>query len=273
MGAISATTLLLTQIDKIVLSRLLSLEMFGYYSLAAVAANSLYALVAPVAAAAFPGLTREAASGNSAGTAVLYHRATQTVTVLVVPIAAVLAFFAPLVLRVWTGNAKVATVSGAVLSVLVTGVALNALMNIPYMLQLAYGRTNLTLYCNVAGLLLMVPALIVLTPRFGPIAAAIAWLVLNIGYITIEMTILHRRLLPGELRAWYMTDVGKPALAAVVTVLVAWMLSPDAEFGRAGAVAMLAGVVALATIAATLVTPLPRAWLSRHSRSLRAVSL
>ena len=63
----------------------------------------------------------------------------------------------------------------------------------------------------------MVPALIVLTPRFGPIAAAIAWLVLNIGYITIEMTILHRRLLPGELRAWYMTDVGKPALAAVVT--------------------------------------------------------
>ena len=106
-----------------------------------------------------------------------------------------------------------------------------------------------------------------------PIAAAIAWLVLNIGYITIEMTILHRRLLPGELRAWYMTDVGKPALAAVVTVLVAWMLSPDAEFGRAGAVAMLAGVVALATIAATLVTPLPRAWLSRHSRSLRAVSL
>ena len=151
MGAISATTLLLTQIDKIVLSRLLSLEMFGYYSLAAVAANSLYALVAPVAAAAFPGLTREAASGNNAGTAVLYHRATQTVTVLVVPIAAVLAFFAPLVLRVWTGNAKVATVSGAVLSVLVTGVALNALMNIPYMLQLAYGRTESSL-CTVTWL-------------------------------------------------------------------------------------------------------------------------
>ena len=144
MGAISATTLLLTQIDKIVLSRMLSLESFGYYSLAAVAANSLYALVTPVAAAVFPGLTREAASGDVSATALLYHRATQTVAVLVLPVAAVLALFAPQVLGIWTRDPKAAAVSGAVLSVLVTGVALNAVMNIPYMLQLAYGRTRLT---------------------------------------------------------------------------------------------------------------------------------
>ena len=86
MGAISATTLLLTQVDKIVLSRVLSLELFGYYSLAAVASNTLYVLVTPVATAVFPGLTREAASGNSTGVAALYHRATQTVAVLVLPL-------------------------------------------------------------------------------------------------------------------------------------------------------------------------------------------
>ena len=272
MGAISATTLLLTQIDKIVLSRMLSLESFGYYSLAAVAANSLYALVTPVAAAVFPGLTREAASGDVSATALLYHRATQTVAVLVLPVAAVLALFAPQVLGIWTRDPKAAAVSGAVLSVLVTGVALNAVMNIPYMLQLAYGRTRLTVYCNVVGLVLLVPALILFTPRFGPIAAAAAWLMLNVGYITVEMAILHRRILPGELRSWYLRDLAKPAIAVFVTVLTARMLW-QGTVSQVTAVILLAATTAAAMVAAGLATPLPRAWLSRASRSTGAVSL
>ena len=40
--------------DKLVLSRLLSLEDFGYYSLAGVAAAGLQYLIAPFFSAAFP---------------------------------------------------------------------------------------------------------------------------------------------------------------------------------------------------------------------------
>ena len=162
--------------------------------------------------------------------------------------------------------------SGAVLSVLVTGTALNALMNIPYMLQLAYGRTRLTLYCNLVGVSVLVPALIIFTPRYGPIAAAVAWLTLNAGYITIEMMLVHRRILRGELGRWYGNDVAKPAIATFITVLTARLLW-DGHGGTVTAVVILGVITVLATLAATLATPLPRAWLSRSGRSLTTVSL
>ena len=44
---ITATTLLLSQMDKIVLSKMLSLEMFGIYSLASMMASVLYRIATP----------------------------------------------------------------------------------------------------------------------------------------------------------------------------------------------------------------------------------
>jgi len=45
MMAITFRALLLTQVDKILLSRLLTLESFGYYALAGLVANALYMLL------------------------------------------------------------------------------------------------------------------------------------------------------------------------------------------------------------------------------------
>ena len=69
MGAISATALILTQIDKILLSRLLPLAEFGMYSFAAMSAGSLYTLILPVSTAVFPALTRAVAARARAGEA------------------------------------------------------------------------------------------------------------------------------------------------------------------------------------------------------------
>ncbi len=64
MMAITFLSLLLTQVDKILLSRLLTLEAFGYYALAGVVANALYMLTGPITAAFYPRFTGLSAKGD-----------------------------------------------------------------------------------------------------------------------------------------------------------------------------------------------------------------
>src|SRR5205814_1985617 len=54
MSAISVTGLILTHLDKVILSRLLPLQSFGHYSLAGTVARGLYVLITPVFSAYFP---------------------------------------------------------------------------------------------------------------------------------------------------------------------------------------------------------------------------
>ena len=54
MVSIAFLYILLTQVDKLLLSKLLTLEAFGYYSLAAIVAAGLLSIVSPIATAFFP---------------------------------------------------------------------------------------------------------------------------------------------------------------------------------------------------------------------------
>lgn len=54
MMATTAVVLLLTQVDKVLLSRLLTLESFGYYALASAVAGVLMMLLGPITTAVYP---------------------------------------------------------------------------------------------------------------------------------------------------------------------------------------------------------------------------
>src|SRR5262249_43034352 len=78
MTGISASWVLLAQIDKLILSRMLSLEDFGYYSVAAAAASALVHLVTPVNAAVFPRLARLSVEEDWPQLRRIYHTSCQT---------------------------------------------------------------------------------------------------------------------------------------------------------------------------------------------------
>ena len=81
MMTITCLVLLLTQVDKIILSRLLTLKAYGYYALAWVVANGLYWLAAPVTAAFYPRFTALVTLGNESAARAAYHQGAQMVTV------------------------------------------------------------------------------------------------------------------------------------------------------------------------------------------------
>jgi O-antigen/teichoic acid export membrane protein len=220
MTGITVLVTILMQLDKIILSRMLSLEMFGYYALASVVAMNLGRFVSPVFSATYPRLTNLVALGATEEIAGLYHKSAQLVSVLVLPAALVVALFSKEILLLWTQSPVTTGHTHLLLSILVMGTAINGLMNIPYALQLAFGWIRLSVLGNVVSVLLLAPLMIVLTKWYGAVGAASIWVILNVGYMFICIPIMHRRLLPAEKWRWYFEDVGRPLFAAVVVAVI-----------------------------------------------------
>jgi O-antigen/teichoic acid export membrane protein len=261
MGGLGLSAIILTQLDKIILSKLLSLQMFGYYTLAGVLGRSLYVLITPVFNAFFPRFSALVATDDEGALKRLYHRGSQLMAALVIPVAAVVSLFAHDVLLLWTGSAETARNAAPVASVLVIGTALNGLMNLPYALQLAYGWTQISLYINSFFILTLVPTIVYATLHYGPVGAAAVWVALNTIYMLVGVPLTHQRLLKGEAWHWLRDDIGPPFLATLAVVgLSRWTLaggplSPLASF------LSLSLVLLCALLAAASVAPGVRGWM------------
>lgn len=262
MTAITLLGLLLTQVDKILLARLLTLEAFGYYALAGVVANGLYSLAGPITSAIYPRLTQLVASGDDVTLRAVYHRGAQLVTVLMGSAAMVLIVFGERVLQLWTGNAMLARQVWPVMSILALGTLFNGLMLIPLQIQLAHGWTSLAIRVNIVAVSLLVPAIIVTVPRYGALGAARVWVVLNLGYLLFEIPLMHRRLLRAEKWRWYREDVVFPLAAAAATVLLCRWLMPR-DLGRVGEFSALFTTSACVLIASAMAAPTVRDQLAR----------
>lgn len=222
MTGISVVVILLTQMDKIVLSKMLPLEVFGYYTLAFNVANALMFLVAPITTALFPRFSQMVAGCESSLSA-LYHFSCQALAVILLPAAMTLAFFSKEVLLIWLGDLRAVDQTYLLLSLFTVGTAFNGLMALPYNLQLAHGWTRLSLVKNVIALVLIAPLLIVLVIEFGALGGAIVWILLNLGYFLLEIPVMHRKILRGEMSHWYVQDTLLPmSVAALLTALSRW---------------------------------------------------
>ncbi|OFE11754.1 polysaccharide biosynthesis protein [Pseudohongiella acticola] len=227
MLGITFLTLLLTQIDKILLSKILTLSEYGYYSLAAVVASALYMLTGPITQAWFPRLSELHATDNQAELIRKYHQGAQLVSVLMGSAAIVLIIFSEDVLQLWTQDHLLAERGSILLSILALGNLLNGLMWMPYQTQLAHGWTDLATRINLVSVIFIVPAILWVTPLYGAEGAAWIWVCLNAGYLLIGIHLMYRRILTEEKWRWYRFDILQPLLAATgVASISAWVM-PD----------------------------------------------
>jgi len=257
MSGIALVSILLMQMDKIILSRMLPLDVFGYYTLASVVAMSLYFIINPIVTAYAPKLTQLVAAESQEELALRYHQGCQLISVMVFPVAVTIALFSFEVLFLWTHDKSIADHTYQVLSILIAGTALHGVMNIPYALQIAHAWTKLAFWLNVVMLLLLFPLLIVMTQQFGIVGAASVWLVLNVIYVLAGVQIMHRRLIPDEKWKWYLNDLCIPFIASLMVaasgrLMIGDITSPILLFGY------LLVILLVSFIAAVLVTPFVR---------------
>jgi len=238
----------LSQTDRLAVSKLLSLEQFGYYVMAGALAQVPLLIVGPVASAMFPRFTVLLALGDRAALSELYHRVCQVTSTLALPVGLTLSAFSYFLVLLWTGSTVTAREVWTVVSILSLGYTFLALQIIPYNLALASGWLSLNVTLSVVSLVLMVPLVIALVHRYGLLGGGIAWLCLNAGVTPPLIYFLHRRLLPGEAARWWLQDVGRPFAAVLICIAIGYWLMPAQASRLVGA--MFIGVITSAAVAA-----------------------
>lgn len=253
----SSVWVLVTQTDKLILSGILPLAEYGYFTLAVLMAGGITILTSPVSIVVLPRIARLHALGDRSGVRRLYGEMSQVVSITAGAAAVTLVFAAEPVLFAWTGSRQIAEACAPVLRLYAIGNGLLALGAFPYYLQYAMGDLRYHLIGNVALVVLLVPALIFAATRAGSIGAGWAWVAVNALYLFGWVAFVHSRLEPGLHLRWLFTNLFATVLPATV---VGWLIAfaPFDEQSRWSATGhvLLAGICAL--LAAALCSPVGR---------------
>ena len=231
MTAVNLLTMILTQSDRLLISKLLSLQVLGYYALAY---NVLYGLTLIqnfVTSALFPAFVTSVSRVAPAELRDRYSKATQLLMYAYNLPIWLLVFFGRDVLALATPG-SVADRAAPILAVLAGGFLLNAAASLAYTAAVAGGNTQLPIRTNVVAVLFYVPVLSILTIRFGAMGAAVAWIVLNAYYVPTLVRIVHREILDLPILRWLtshvLTFVGVGAVAFGAAKVVSNVVGGDA---------------------------------------------
>jgi O-antigen/teichoic acid export membrane protein len=248
-----------------------SLEVFGYYSLASVVAMSLIRLYQPVFYSVYPRFTQLVSMDDQEGLKQFYHKSCQFMAVLILPVAIVIAMFSYELMLIWTQNPITAQKTHILVSILIFGTAINGLLSLPYALQLAFGWTSLSFFKTLIAVIILVPLIIYLTVHYGAIGAAIAWLILNVGMVFIEIPIMHRRVLRQEKWQWYWQDVCLPLMVCILIAGLGriFIIKPMSQF----MMLLYLTIISVLTLTITVITtPVTRTWLLRQLLKIKLIS-
>jgi O-antigen/teichoic acid export membrane protein len=267
MVAISALSLVVMELDKLLLSRLLPLAQFAHYVLAGTVAKTAYLLSAPLMVAIYPRMVALLTHDDQESLRGVYHLSAQMVTVLLGAATVTLMVFSERLLLLWTADTTLAVDVAPILSVLALGTLMNGLAWVPYQLQLAYGWTELSIKMNIGVIAVAVPAIFWVVPRYGAVGAAWVWVLVNAAYLTFGIHFMHRRLLQAEKWSWYCNDLSIPLIGATLTAVVCRSVFPQ-NLGRVGEFAVLAVSSLCVLVATALLAPIVRHRLVVHLYSV-----
>lgn len=225
MAGVSLTGMLLMQADRLVLSRVVSLDDFAAYTLCWSLASGLYMILTPAFNYLAPRFASIVAAREYARLAIEYRYCTRVFAALLLPSAVVGTLSASELILVFSGSPDVASSMHDSLVYLLAGTALNGIMHFPYALQLAHGKSNMALGINILLCVTFVPVLLFLVNLLGARGAALAWLLVNAVYVIVGLALTHRYLRgTPRLAAWVLRDLGPSLLLALVVLLPVAML-------------------------------------------------
>lgn len=184
MTLIAVISAVNSQADKIIASALLSLKVFGYYTIASNLGQIPIIMASPLAISIFPLFSSLNQNQDSLKIVISYHKATYVLSLLLMPVFISLIMYTPEVIHIWTGNAigplwinKIVFVT----RLLLLGSFFLALQFLPYYLLLSKGKTKYTIYQGVAQIILGLPMLYVLVKLLNIEGIGFTWVIINLG--------------------------------------------------------------------------------------------
>jgi len=245
--------ILLTQLDKLILTKVLPLVEFGYFTLIATVSGGLLMLSAPISKALLPRMTALLAAKKESEMLALYRKATRLVASIVAPVAFVLAFFAEDVIYIWTGDSTAAQWTAPTLPLFVLSSGLLAIGAFQYYLQYAHGQLRQHVIYNTISAAVSVPLISYAALRYGPEGVGWVWFILRLLSLALWSPYVHHLLAPGVHKDWLLKDVLLPITASACLLSLAaailWQYMPTGRVEGLFAIMTCTAVAILGTLA------------------------
>lgn len=247
---------LATLSDKIILSTLLPLRLFGLYSLAVTVTTILQRLAPPFTNSYFPYFVRLQEQDRPDLLAPAYRQASESASVVFVAAGLSLLVYAGPIAQWVSGGADGTATLAWLLVLLAAANTLNVEMALPNSLLFAHGITRVALRINLVLCLLYPAALVLLVPRYGVDAAAGLWLAANALMFPVLIVMTHRVVLPGQALPWLYRTILLPSCGAALVLVAGAAVMPD--LSRLPMLIWIGLNAALALAAAVLAAPATR---------------
>jgi len=244
MAFMTTMWILQTQVDKLVLSKVLSLAAYGNFTLAMLVAGGMLMLMPPLSQVIQPRMSILAARGEETRLAELYSLATQFATVLFFALGVTVAVFAGPLLFAWTGDRPASDAAAPTLFWYGLSNAVVGVLTLPFMLQFAYGKLRIQMLMTMLTAIVLLPALVYMSVVRGAVGAGQAVFAINALYLALGVPWVHHKLGTVAGRSWLRKDFLPVALATSLPILLLHALLPASADRWAG------GALALATFAA-----------------------
>lgn len=249
MNLIALTALVLSQSDRLAVTKFLNLEALGYYSIAYNASIAISLVQSAINSASFPAFSHSFSSGQHADLLSRYNKASQLMGLVVALPCFALVFFGHEILHIWISS-KVADEAFVPMAWLAMGFFFNAMVSNAYVAAVACGQPNLPLKVNLLALVVYLPVLYWLVHQFGISGAAAAYAGLNAYYVFTLLPVVEIRVL------------GQSVWHSLRTNLLPFIVAGMAAFGGAKilSMAVLPGLPSAAMLALGAVLYVPAGW-------------
>ena len=198
---------ILTQLDRLVLSSVLPLYEYGYFALAMVVSAGIAQISTPISQAILPRMTYLLSQGKEQEMLLLYRKSTQFMSVIMFSLTGIVAMFSTELLYVWTGDMTAAEWAGPILFWYALGNGVMAISAFQYYLQFAHGKLRMHVIYNTISASVQIPVIIYAVYEWGAIGVALTWFILRLVSFVIWTPIVHYKFAPGIHKGWLFKDV------------------------------------------------------------------
>jgi O-antigen/teichoic acid export membrane protein len=203
----SAVLLVITQFDKLLLSGILSLEEFGYFSLITLMAGSIISLSTPVFLAFLPRMTVLASKNSVREMVAIYVKMTQITTWITFSAALLISIYSQEIFYSLTGDKRAYEWGREMLVWYTLGSSIYVLGTFQYYLQNAFGKLRLYVVGLTISFLVQTPLIYFVTINYGALGASRLWFAFSTIWFLGWTLVVHSRLLPGFHFRWLTRDL------------------------------------------------------------------
>jgi O-antigen/teichoic acid export membrane protein len=203
----STVQLIVSQFDKLLLSGLLSLKIFGYFSIITVVSGGVISLSIPIFTAFQPRITMLAARESIDEMISLYRDMTQIVTWVVFSTAMLIVIYPQEILYSLTGDSRTYIWGGEILQWYVLGSSAYVMGSCQYYLQNAFGKLRLYVIGMTLSLIVQAPLIYFVTTKYGAIGASQLWFVFSLIWFFGFTLVVHSKFIPRFHFKWLFRDI------------------------------------------------------------------